>query len=273
MSVDPRRWSGERDAEALRQAVAEAPGRLLMLDYDGTLAPFREARDEAVPYPGVRERLEALAAEPAGRVVIVSGRAVEHLEPLIGIDPLPEIFGSHGFEHRTADGRLEQRPPGDAAAEGLARARAWVRERGLEDRLEVKPAGLALHWRGLPAERIDSLDRAARPEWQRLADAHGLHLLAFDGGLELRARGADKGTVVADLLREAPGGALAAYLGDDRTDEDAFAALGGEALTVLVGAEPRETAAARWLSPPGDLLDFLDAWLAGCRAAQPPGAR
>lgn len=273
MNGEPRRWTGETDAGALRRRVAEASERLLMLDYDGTLAPFREARDEAIPYPGVRERLAALAAEAAGRTVVVSGRAVEHLEPLIGIEPLPEIYGSHGFEHRSVEGRLEQRPLDEAAATGLAQARAWVRECGLEDRLEVKPAGLALHWRGLPPEQIESLDRAARPEWQRLGEEHGLHLLAFDGGLELRARGVDKGTVVTELLRGLPAGALAAYLGDDRTDEDAFAALGPEALTVLVRPDPRQTAAARWLSPPEDLLAFLDAWLAGCRESRAAGER
>jgi trehalose-phosphatase len=273
MSGGPREWKAERDADELRRRVAAAPGRLLMLDYDGTLAPFREARDEAVPYPGVRERLEGLAAEPAGRVAIVSGRAVEHLAPLIGIDPLPEIFGSHGFEHRTVDGRLEQRQLGERAERGLEHARGWARAEGVEARLEVKPAGLALHWRGWPAEQIQQLDGRARPVWQRLADEHDLHLLAFDGGLELRARGADKGTVVRELLQEAVDGALAAYLGDDKTDEDAFEALAGQGLSVLVRDEPRGTAAERWLRPPEALLAFLDAWLEGCRTAPREPAR
>ena len=273
MSEAPAQWTADPDAGELRRRVSAAPGRLLMLDYDGTLAPFREARDEAVPYPGVRERLERLAAEPAGRVAIVSGRAVEHLAPLIGIDPLPEIFGSHGFEHRTVDGRLEQRPLGERAEQGLRQAREWVRGERLESRLEVKPAGLALHWRGLPDDQVERLDRRARPDWQRLADEHDLHLLAFDGGLELRARGADKGTVVRELLQQAGRDAVAAYLGDDRTDEDAFEALAGHGLPVLVREEPRPTAAERWIRPPEDLLAFLDAWLEGCRAAPPRPVR
>jgi trehalose-phosphatase len=273
VSEAPAQWTADPDAGTLRRRVAAAPGRLLMLDYDGTLAPFREARDEAVPYPGVRERLERLAAEPAGRVAIVSGRAVEHLAPLIGIDPLPEIFGSHGFEHRTVDGRLEQRPLAEPAERGLEQAREWAREERLDDRLEVKPAGLALHWRGLPGDEIERLDHRARPDWQRIADEHDLHLLAFDGGLELRARDADKGTVVRELLQQAGGDALAAYLGDDKTDEDAFEALAGHGLPVLVRPEPRPTAAERWIRPPEDLLAFLDAWLEGCRAAPPRPAR
>ena len=63
-----------------------------------------------------------------------------------------------------------------------------------------------------------------------------------------------------------------AYLGDDRTDEDAFRALRGRGLSVLVRAEPRETAADAWIRPPEELIEFLRTWRreAG-RAPHPAG--
>ena len=71
--------------------------------------------------------------------------------------------------------------------------------------------------------------------------------------------------MVATILAEEGLSTPVAYLGDDRTDEDAFRQLRGRGLTVLVRDEYRPTAAECWLRPPSELLHFLDAW----RAALP----
>ena len=62
------------DLGSFFRKVAEAPSRVLLLDYDGTLAPFREERDEAVPYPGVREAVRNQIVSGRSRLVVVSGR-------------------------------------------------------------------------------------------------------------------------------------------------------------------------------------------------------
>ena len=79
--------------EPFLKAVALASGRLLMLDYDGTLAPFHDERDSAFPYPGVAATLQDIIRGGHTRVVIVSGRGVDDLIPLLGIQPIPEIWG------------------------------------------------------------------------------------------------------------------------------------------------------------------------------------
>ena len=66
------------------------------------------------------------------------------------------------------------------------------------------------------------------------------------------------------LLGEEPADVAAAYLGDDATDEEAFATLGGRGLTVLVRPEFRATTAQVWLRPPDELFDFLDRWIEAC---------
>lgn len=241
--------------------IAAAPFRILMLDYDGTLAPFRVERDQAVPYPGVRERLEALLGDGRSRVVVVTGRATGELEALLGME-LPEVWASHGWEHRGPDGEVRRFPLPETAARGLDLARGSIKEQGLEGASESKPGSIGLHWRGEPAEVAAARERAARKAWSPIAEAHGLELRPFDGGIELRAPGRDKGAAVRDVLRDAPAGTVAAYLGDDLTDEDAFRALPEGALGVLVREELRPTDAGAWVRPPEGLLDFLDRWLA-----------
>ena len=50
-----------------------APSRVLLLDYDGTLAPFQVNRDRAVPYPEVPPLIARIMAQGT-RVVPISGR-------------------------------------------------------------------------------------------------------------------------------------------------------------------------------------------------------
>jgi trehalose-phosphatase len=243
--------------------LGRARARLLILDYDGTLAPFRVEREQAVPYPGVREALAELQAGGHTRLVLMSGRALESLAPLVGLRPPPEMWGSHGWERRTADGRSTRRDPGARAREGLQRAGEVIRA-GWEGHWEIKPGSLAVHLRGLAAGDAQQLRALVQDRWAAVSKTHGLELHEFDGGLELRVPGVDKGTAMDTLLAESGAGAMVAYLGDDRTDEDAFRALAGRGLGVLVREELRPTAAAVWLRPPKELLDFFQRWIAAC---------
>ncbi|HKQ29792.1 MAG TPA: trehalose-phosphatase, partial [Burkholderiales bacterium] len=77
------------DLERFFSNLTRAPRRLLMLDYDGTLAPFKIDPAEATPYPGVIERIEAIMEDPRSCVVIVSGRWIHDLLPLLALRHLP----------------------------------------------------------------------------------------------------------------------------------------------------------------------------------------
>src|SRR4051812_9867820 len=78
---------------------------LLVLDYDGTVAPFNTERMKALPRPDLVPVLQELARSPLVRLVFSSGRPVEELEALLPLDPLPELYGGHGWEHRLLGGR------------------------------------------------------------------------------------------------------------------------------------------------------------------------
>lgn len=240
--------------------LARSPHPALLLDYDGTLAPFRVDPGEARPYPGVPSLLDRIMAGRT-RLILISGRWTRDLMPLLGVSRLPEVWGSHGFERRFADGRYEIARPDAEALRGLADADAWSEElKHLGARLEQKPASLAIHWRGLSGERVSAIADKAHRRWETKLRETGLELHPFDGGLELRVPGRDKGYAVRTLLEESPPGTIAAFLGDDLTDEDALRAIRDRGLGVLVRPEWRETAARLWLQPPQELLVFLERW-------------
>ncbi|MCH7478993.1 MAG: trehalose-phosphatase, partial [SAR324 cluster bacterium] len=219
--------------------------------------------EQALPYPGVADLLATLLEDGRTRVVLISGRAIEDLIPLLSVEPLPEIWGSHGWERRLPDGRYTFFPPPKQAKEGLERARNAVPGRWTP-RCEAKPAGVAFHFRGMEPEAERSLATEISRLWRPLAERYELELHAFDGGLELRPRGRTKGDAVESLLEEMGAGAAVAYLGDDLTDEDGFRAIAKRGLGILVRPELRETAAAAWLRPPEELLDFLHRWARAC---------
>jgi len=101
--------------------------------------------------------------------------------------------------------------------------------------------------------------------WKPIAGLAGLALFEFDGGVEIRVPGPDKGDVVRNLLEEMGPGVAVAYMGDDSTDERAFRAIRDRGLSLRVSPQWRQTAAQLWLKPPDEVLDFLKQWLEACR--------
>jgi trehalose-phosphatase len=242
------------------EKLAQAPRAALLLDYDGTLAPFHVDPQDALPYPGVREALDALMAQHDTRVVLVSGRWTRDLLPLLGLKQIPEIWGSHGWERRFPDGHIDMARPAEAALCALVEADTWIEKiQARGGRSEFKPACLAIHWRGLDADTATDIGNIVTENWALQARDTGVELHHFDGGIELRVPGRHKGDVVQTIRAEMPD-ALLAYLGDDVTDEDAFRALADTGLSVLVHTELSTTDAGLWLAPPGELLDFLQRW-------------
>lgn len=245
--------------------LRQASSRLLLLDYDGTLAPFTPDRMRAFPYRDIPELISRIMAANT-RVVLISGRSARELLFLSGIHPQPEIWGSHGAERLFADGSYEVDAPDVQHRLALQNARHAFITAGLTDRMETKPGSIAVHWRGLTPAQQRATDAEVRRICEPLVMRQGLELLPFDGGLELRAPGKNKGDAVRTILAEAGPEIPAAYLGDDQTDENAFRAIKQRGLAVLVRPEPRSTIADVWLRPPEELRRFLRDWLQACGA-------
>lgn len=240
---------------------------LLLTDYDGTLAPFVTDRMQARPYAGVAERIARIAETGRSEVIVVSGRPAEEVAALLDVEPLPEVWGCHGWERLKAGATrvLEVLPQPPEVADKIRECAGRLRAEAPQESVETKNVGLAVHWRGVAFSERKLLERTARAVIEATAGAlvrEGvLELRRFDGGMELRYAGRTKGDVVREILASRPPGLPCAYLGDDETDEDAFAALSGRGLTVLVRSDHRHTLAEVWLRPPEGLIDFLERWL------------
>ena len=251
------------DLQLFYQHITQAAYRVLFLDYDGTLAPFNTEPAKALPYPGIRDLLNKIMLSGNVRLVIITGRWIRDLIPLLKLNSSPEIWGSHGLERLKPDGSYEIAPMDETALNGLVIAHEWVESMGLAAHCEEKPGCLALHWRGLDSVRAQEIRRIVQPKWELIAEGWKLRLSEFDGGLELRVPIRDKGYAVRTVLSEMGGDIAAAYLGDDKTDEDAFKSIKGRGIGVLVRKEMRDTVADMWIKPPRELLDFLSRWLCG----------
>lgn len=253
--------SSRVDLAGFYARLASAPQRVLMLDYDGTLAPFKIRPEQAVPYPGVAEVLRALMEQDNTRIVIVSGRRAAEVAELLPLGRRPEIWGAHGWERVTADGQMRMQEPAAAVQQALAEAESAASPFIVAGtRFERKPASIAFHWRGMPARAVGPLREQLTGAWRPLAEGGVLELMPFDGGIEMRARGTNKQHAVKAVLSETPPDSAVAYLGDDVTDEDAFRAVKAQGLAVLVRPEYRETTADLWIRPPQELLAFLEKW-------------
>lgn len=242
-----------------------------MLDYDGTLAPFKVDRMSATPYPGVEERLTHLLQLGNSKTVLVSGRPANELRKLFPFADKVDVWASHGREHRAPSGEYtlyELTPEQSALLEkvGSDLASAFLPPSSIER----KPAGLAVHWRGLDLEEQETIRDRVLNRYRSLSHDAAIELMPFEDGLEFRAMGRTKADVVKAVLANLPHGAMVAYLGDDRTDEDAFGALRPGDMALLVRTSPRATLADYWLAPPEELLAFLDEWIAAATAVQAP---
>jgi trehalose 6-phosphate phosphatase len=241
----------EEDPDALAaRAAALARPMLVGLDVDGVLAPIVAHADDAELLPGMLDTISELAGKVA--VAVVSGRTVEDLQRF-GFPDEVEVFGLHGMERdgeRTVElaaaerERLDRLVAMAAAAAEAAGDGAWV---------EVKPASVVLHVReASPAGAArSSADLRARAE-----DVTGVHVMPGHGVVELLTRATSKARAIAELGDEI-GARAVVFAGDDRTDEEVFAALGDGDCSIRVG--PGETAAHYRLTGPPEVLRFLTA--------------
>ena len=235
----------------------------LLLDYDGTLAPFRLDRFQARPWAGVRRLLADIQQQGRTRMAVISGRPAHEIAPLLQIDPPLEVWGLHGAERLFPDGRRGLDNIAASTREKLDQLRTMLRRDNLGGLFEDKENAVVMHWRGASPRVAKLIEQRARALFEPLARTDGLRLLEFEAGVELRA-GRDKGGAVEEILREDHSAAPLAFLGDDLTDESAFSAVnnsGPHALSVLVRRQSRETQADVWLRPPIELKGFLEDWL------------
>lgn len=250
-------------SDEVESRLAGAP-LVLMLDVDGTLAPIVSRPHEAEVPAETRRVLAALAALDTVRVALVSGRAAADARRMVSVSNV-WVIGNHGFEVLTPDGDelvdAELAPWRQAVGQAARRLSVLVAPvPGVI--LENKVWTLSIHYRLADPAVTPKLREAV----EQTASAHGLRTTAGKLVLEVRppAR-VDKGTAVLHLGARLGGlsehGSLV-FVGDDRTDEDAFRALrlrSRDAVTVRVThGEDADTSAEFAVSDPAEVREFLE---------------
>jgi trehalose 6-phosphate phosphatase len=260
-------------------ARIDRAGRIVLgLDFDGTLTPIRPRPDDAVLSDTVRDLVRRLALVPRVTVVIVSGRNLAEVSARVGLPGL--IYaGNHGMEIR-GPGLSFIEPTADALIGPLEEHTRKLKERlAAVPGALVEPKGLttSVHDRNVPDDFRDQLVAIVRevvagdPDRFVLTSGHrvwevrpavswhkGQALLWVLDHLE------DGGDATADRL--------VFHLGDDRTDEDAFASL-PDGVTVKVGPPDAPTRARYRLDDPSSVEQFLTWLLDHMRPTGEPSSR
>lgn len=263
-----------RDLPPALDAVEEIASRLaagrpsVFLDYDGTLAPITLDPTDTVLPTASRSAVERLSS--ICPVAVVSGRDLDDVRRRVEIEGL-HYAGSHGFDVVEPEGRRHRKA--EEFLPDLVRA-AGALEKDLDEIpgafVERKGFAIAVHFRQLEdpdhASAVeDVVDGVASGE-PRLRKTSGKKIFELRPDVDWHKGHAVR--MVLEMLEQAvaararmpPDAPLVPlYVGDDLTDEDAFAAIGSTGVGVVVRGEDddRETAAQYALGDPTEVETFL----------------
>ncbi|MBK7874902.1 MAG: bifunctional alpha,alpha-trehalose-phosphate synthase (UDP-forming)/trehalose-phosphatase [Planctomycetes bacterium] len=243
-----------REDEALSR-VAAARELVILLDYDGTLRRFEVEPGLAAPDPELLELLEGLARRERTEVHLVSGRPRADLDRWFA-----RLSAGLHAEHG-----LWSRFPGEAWTRArfsvprhfdrIARLLQQYAERVRGAFVERKDVTLVFHWRAAALEFGARQVNELRQHLSEVCSGLGVQLLPGDRVLEVRPAGLSKALAADRIAARSSVEAFFLAVGDDRTDEDLFAALPERALGVHVGGGP--TRATLRLSDVGEARAFL----------------
>ena len=221
----------------VREEYRNASARILFFDYDGTLIPIASTPDQAHPDPEILRILAKLCSDHRNQVIITSGRDRTVLEKWFGIIGVGFI-AEHGvwIKEQNEDWKMFASVSKEWKNEILPILEVYV-DRTPGTFIEEKESSLAWHFRNadsdLASMRSIELREALMPRTKNLH----LALLEGDKVVEVKDSGINKGAAALSWFRNTTYDFILA-IGDDRTDEDLFAALPDTAYTIKVGPDP-----------------------------------
>lgn len=244
----------------VKQTIAHAKRVFLFLDFDGTLAPIRKKPSLAMLPAATEVILRRLAKRPNVVVCIVTGRSQADIKEKIRMSNIHWIT-NHGFEisigrsHWIHQGALQARPVLVEISRKLKRELSVVQ--GVH--IENKRYTLTVHYRNVRKQSVpvvkETTEGLLRPYEAKFKITRGKKVFEVRPDVPW-----NKGRAVDRVLKLLRAGkmSLVVYVGDDRTDEDAFKLLHGRGLTVLVGGR-RQSAARYRVQNPSAVAVFLKA--------------
>ncbi len=243
---------------SIEKQIAGASRLAVFLDFDGTLSPIVPKQEDAIVDPEIRPVLEKLTERDDMDIAIISGRAMADVRQRVGIEGLL-YAGNHGLEAES--NTISFRNPEANAMRRELKCTLLQLKLALSDNdgLEIEDKGLtlAVHFRRVTEHMHDwvrSVTFSTVGRSRSFLCREGKMVIDIKPQIEWH-----KGYAVQWILKEIlPSGALPLYIGDDVTDEDAFAAI-REGITIKVG-DPIETEAHYTLPDVPSVGQFLN-WL------------
>lgn len=240
----------------IKKRIDGSDSVVLFLDYDGTLVRFKNKPTQVIPPQEVIEILEKLVRYPKLKIFIVSGRTLSELKRMLPVKGL-SFIGLHGLEmeHRDKNFLWEGAKEIEPIISHIKKE--VLKKFGREKKIivENKTYTLAFHYRMLGREKVEEVKK----EFIKIVKRHNngnLEILPGAEVLDVRPKGWDKGKAVSLILKKLSG-SIPLYIGDDRTDEDAFRIL-KQGITILVSEKIKESYAKFYLKNPDEVLRFLE---------------
>ncbi|XP_062234027.1 probable trehalose-phosphate phosphatase 4 isoform X3 [Phragmites australis] len=244
-------------------AVAKGKKIVMFMDYDGTLSPIVTDPDMAFMSAEMRSAVRNVAM--LFPTAIVTGRCLDKVYSFVGLSEL-YYAGSHGMDIKgpgSKDKTVLLQPAREFLPVINKAYRALLEKTKATQgaRVENNKFCLSVHFRCVDEKSWSPLAEQVKAV---LRDYPELKLTEGRKVLEIRPSIMwDKGRAVEFLLKSLAfddrGDVLPVYVGDDRTDEDAFKVLRKrvQGLGILVSKRPKETDASYSLKDPTEVMEFL----------------
>lgn len=228
--------------------------RCILLDYDGTLAPYQKLPSMAAPSEELMQLLQQLVKEPSNEIVIISGRDVHTLEKWLGQLPL-NMIAEHGACVKFKG--EEWKEPVVINTEWKEQVRPLMQlfvDRCAGSFIEEKKSTLAWHYRNTNQELGFTRSRELRNSLLQLTANTSLQVIDGNKVLEVRMVGVDKGVAALSMIAGIEPDFILC-IGDDATDEDMFKAMREKAYTIKIGRA--NTSAQYTIVSQNDVFPFL----------------
>jgi len=248
------------ERKKIERKIEKAKSILLVCDFDGTLVSIKPTPNLVHLPPKTKKLLFLLSGDKKYNVGIISGRPLVEVKKLVGLDNIFYV-GNHGFEIKLPKRKKfiysqakKIRPLIKSLSKKFNKLLSCYNEILVEDKIYT----LSIHYRNCRANQVASLKKDARRIYLPLVKKKKVRVTEGKKVIEIRPPlDWDKGKALRwTRNRLKKNKSLTIYIGDDRTDEDAFAQT-GKGLSVYVGAKKRHSSAKFYLSGPNQVVSFL----------------
>lgn len=216
----------------------------LFLDYDGTLVPIRKDPAQCIVSEKIKKQLRLLAGSNRCYLTILSGRSLSDIKKMVGLQNI-YYGGNHGLDisgpriRYTRPHAVLAKPIIDKVKHLLIKEIKNIDGAWIED----KKFTISLHFRSVEKEDISSVKKVLHRAAADFCESESLSIIKGKKVLELIPDASwGKGKAALWILRQLKRRCLSIYIGDDRTDETAFQALGKQGITIRVGKSKRSAA-------------------------------